>query len=78
MKHISFDSNTKTVTIELSLDELNVLKNGLNEICNGPHAIYEEEFDTRVGMPLKQAFELLKSSSSIVNSLDESYRIIKD
>jgi hypothetical protein len=51
-------SNEKSATVELTTDELHVLNNALNEVCNGIHL--EDEFSTRMGCSLEEARELLK------------------
>ncbi len=48
------------VTLELSSDELLVLSNSLNEICNG---IEVNEFETRIETTEDQARILLKAMS---------------
>lgn len=50
------------IIIELSLDELGVLSNSLNEVCDG---IEVWEFDTRIGTDIKTARVILKNLSSI-------------
>ena len=47
------------VTLELTRDELRIVSNAINEICNGPDAIEGDEFDTRVGASLSEAEALL-------------------
>ena len=45
------------MTLELTKDELGIINNALNEVCNGIHL--EGEFDTRMGCTLEEARELL-------------------
>jgi hypothetical protein len=77
MEIISYDKATSEVITKLTLRELTVFKNALNETVHGPNAVVESEFDTRVGMPFGQAKEFLETASDMVHSLDESYRVIK-
>ena len=46
-----------SVTVELSKDELKIVNNALNEVCNGIQL--EGEFDTRMGCTVEEARELL-------------------
>jgi hypothetical protein len=43
--------------VELTRDELEIINNALNEVCNGVNL--EGEFDTRMGCTLSEARELL-------------------
>ena len=61
MQFIRF-SNDK-ITVELSKDELALFANALNEVCNG---IELWEFDTRLGMPMEDAKNVLKTLSLII------------
>lgn len=45
------------MTVELTKDELGIINNALNEVCNGIHL--EGEFDTRMGCTVEEARELL-------------------
>ena len=45
--------------IALSQDDLVLLKNALNEVLNGPEAIPDWEFQTRLGVDCAGAAELL-------------------
>ena len=58
-------SNEKSATIELTADELHIINNALNEVCNGIHL--ESEFDTRMGCSLKEARELLEGIHGLVS-----------
>jgi hypothetical protein len=44
-----------TVTVELATDELMAAANALNEVLNGPEAIEDWEFQTRMGLDREQA-----------------------
>jgi hypothetical protein len=46
------------MTIELTKDELGMISNALNEVCNGIHL--EGEFDTRMGCTVEEGRELLE------------------
>lgn len=39
--------------VELTKDELGIINNALNEVCNGIHL--EGEFDTRMGSTIEEA-----------------------
>ncbi len=57
------------VAVELSEAELELLKNALNEVRNGPEAIEEWEFQTRLGAYRKEADELLTRLKEILRTL---------
>jgi hypothetical protein len=40
------------MTVELAKDELEIINNALNEVCNGIHL--EGEFETRMGCSLEE------------------------
>lgn len=48
--------NKDKIILELSSDELRVLSNALNEVCNG---IEVWEFDTRMGVKIDDARNIL-------------------
>ena len=58
----AIDIKKDKILIELSRDELGVLCNALNEVCNG---IEVWEFDTRIGIQIGEARMMLKSLTSI-------------
>ena len=45
------------MTVELTQDELGIINNALNEICNGIDL--EGEFETRMGCTLQEARDVL-------------------
>jgi len=45
------------MTVELTKDELYIINNALNEVCNGIHL--DGEFGTRMGCSVEDARELL-------------------
>jgi len=49
--------NSVTATIELTWDEVGIISNALNEVCNGIQL--EGEFDTRMGCSIEEAQGLL-------------------
>jgi hypothetical protein len=53
------ESNQAKVTVELTPDELRIVNNALNEVCNGPDAIEEWEFHARMGAERSEATRLL-------------------
>jgi len=56
------------VVLELSKDELGVLSNALNEVCNG---IEVWEFDTRMGIKIENARTMLDSLATIYRKFDQ-------
>lgn len=52
-------TNHDGVTVQLTLKELLLLANALNEILNGPDAIEDWEFSTRLGVESAEAKQLL-------------------
>jgi hypothetical protein len=55
------DQSRDVTILELSKDELTILSNAVNEICNGPGAIDEEQFHTRIGASRQKAEALLEA-----------------
>jgi hypothetical protein len=53
------DASAAATVVEITADEINTLQNALNEILQGPEAIEEWEFQTRVGVTREEARELL-------------------
>ena len=53
--------NTSQESVELALnrDEVLILHNALNELCNGPSALDEEEFHSRTGVEKQFAIATL-------------------
>lgn len=52
--------------VELTRDELGVISNALNEVCNGIDL--EGEFDTRMGCTVEAARALLAKIHSLASS----------
>lgn len=52
--------------IQLSIDELNTLKNALNEICN---ILSENEFKVRIGVPREEVMALSNSILVLIDKL---------
>jgi hypothetical protein len=50
-------SSSDSMAIEFSQEELGLINNALNEVCNG---IDIPEFQTRLGSPIETVRELLK------------------
>lgn len=50
----------ESLTLNFSRQEMVILNNALNEILNGPDAIPESEFHTRVGVQRSEAVELFR------------------
>jgi hypothetical protein len=55
------ESNGDNVTLRLQRDELLAVNNALNEVLNGPDAIEDSEFHTRMGLEPAEARALLKA-----------------
>jgi hypothetical protein len=53
------EKSDDSFAIELTRDELRILANAVNEVCNGPEAIEGPEFDTRMGATREEAEALL-------------------
>ena len=52
-------------TVELSLDELRILNNSLNEVCNG---LDFPEFTTRMGATLPEVQQLLEEINTLASN----------
>ena len=57
------------MTVELTTDELGIINNALNEVCNG--IPLEGEFDTRMGCTMEEARALLAK----IHSFESSQRV---
>lgn len=55
------------ITLEFSKDELGIIANALNEVCNG---IEVWEFDTRMGISIEEARNMLKALTAIYRKAD--------
>jgi len=53
------DKNDSGAKVQLSMAELRMINNALNEVCNGVH-IPEIEFETRLGQPRETYRQLLE------------------
>lgn len=60
------------IILELSKDELGVLSNALNEVCNG---IEVWEFETRIGITSEDAKAILKFLTSTYKKADQARSI---
>ena len=54
--------------IEVNLDEIGILNNALNEVCNG--ISLGVEFDTRMGCTVEEARHLLAEINKLGKSLE--------
>jgi len=54
----------KSVTVTLTADEVVILNNALNEVCNGVD-IDDDEFLTRLGQPRERVRKLLQALSGL-------------
>jgi hypothetical protein len=55
----------KKVDLSISLDELLILNNALNEVCYG---LDQFEFDTRMGTSLEEVTSLLKKIGCMIDN----------
>jgi hypothetical protein len=60
------------MVIELSRQELEIINNALNEVCNGIHL--EGEFETRMGCTVERGRELLAKIHSAIGNLGHQRR----
>ncbi|MBA3721682.1 MAG: hypothetical protein H0W88_04705 [Parachlamydiaceae bacterium] len=60
--------NKNKIILEVTKDELGVLSNALNEVCNG---IEIWEFDTRMGIKIEEARDMLKKLNSFYVKSEE-------
>ena len=49
--------------VELTRDELEIINNALNEVCNGIHL--KGKFDTRMGCSVEEALDLLAKINAL-------------
>lgn len=56
--HIHKEPSSETFIVEMSRDQLALINNALNEICNGI-SIDEREFSSRLGASRAAALEML-------------------
>ena len=54
--------------MEFNKNDLLIMNNALNEICNGPDAIEEWEFSTRMGVERGEVLSLLEKISGILDN----------
>jgi hypothetical protein len=54
------------MTVELVKDELEIINNALNEVCNGIHL--EGEFETRMGCSVEEARALLAKIHALASN----------
>ncbi|MCE2029935.1 hypothetical protein [Sessilibacter corallicola] len=60
-----------TADVKVSIDELLILNNSLNEVC---HGLDQFEFETRMGASHEDVKGLLKKVGSIIDELEKSGR----
>ena len=65
----AIEINKDKIVLELSRNELGVLSNALNEVCNG---IEVWEFDTRMGIKIENARIILESLTSIYKKANQA------
>jgi hypothetical protein len=57
------------MTVELTKDELVIINNALNEVCNGIHL--KGEFHTRMGCTVEKARNLLTQIQTTLAGINE-------
>lgn len=67
MDLIDIDNNS--VDVNISFDELLVISNSLNEVCNG---LDQFDFDIRMGVSNADVQALLSKVGSIIDALEKS------
>jgi hypothetical protein len=60
------EKNADVAAVELVKHEITILANAINEVCNGPDAIEEWEFHTRMGATRQEAEALLDALHELV------------
>lgn len=60
----------KVIVLELTEDEVGLLTNALNEVCNG---IEVWEFDTRLGATIEEARRTLSEMGSIYREAQKTW-----
>lgn len=66
MDVVSHDGSVVTVTV--TVPELRIIGQALNEIANGVH-IYEEEFQTRMGYTREEVREVLRRTGEVFDAV---------
>jgi hypothetical protein len=59
------EKRADAAVLELTTNEVVIVSNAINEICNGPEAIEDWEFRTRVGASRSEAEALLQRLSEL-------------
>ncbi len=59
------DASISSIRVELTPEELRIICNALNEICNGVGL--DDEFETRIGTTVEAARKLLSRLSAAEN-----------
>jgi hypothetical protein len=72
------DRLSDSVDVRLSLDEMTMLNNALNEICNIPTFIQDWEFQTRLGWDRERLRALLREINDGLRSVDVEAAIDKE
>ena len=65
------DQTSRSATVTLTSDELVMVNNALNEVCNG-FDIGDDEFSTRLGFGREQLRELLEHVGGLVGQMNRS------
>lgn len=60
--------NNKNFSLNVTKNELIAINNALNEVLNGPEAIDEEEFETRIGETKSTIQKILAQIASLLKT----------
>jgi hypothetical protein len=63
--------NSVMAEVALTSEELNIINNSLNEVCNGIEL--EGEFDTRMGCTVEEARNLLHAVHTLILDMKKSH-----
>lgn len=69
------ETNERAVVVSLTVEELQILSNALNEISNGPEAIDDWEFETRVGVGRDRTKALLEETRGALLRAQETREV---
>lgn len=59
------NKSIESVSVPLSVDELRIINNSLNEVCN---ALHVHEFETRMGATIEETRELLAGINNLLRN----------
>lgn len=68
-ERVAIMNSDNTLNLELTADDLVAINNALNEVCHGPDAIPEWEFQARMGMDRAIAKQTLSRIRTALNQI---------